>query len=226
MNKTRQSYEIGSRHLVRLPKTTPEGYRILMYSVRDCDPTKMNFTDCIKGFCMYNDCILSEDGLQEGYIVIFDMKGVQIGHLARVNLPALRCFLLYIQEAHPCRLKAVHVLNTASWIHHIMRIIVPLVKSEILSLVKFHKGSVPEGFPLELLPMDLGGEAPSVEDLDRETKSLIHKYHGWLLETASFKSDESKRTKKASWWGFFNGTNKTNNVELDEKTILKNLQID
>ncbi|KAJ8910509.1 hypothetical protein NQ315_012356 [Exocentrus adspersus] len=160
------------------------------------------------------------------YIVIFDMKGVQIGHLARVSLPALRCFMMYIQEAHPCRLKAIHVLNTASWIHHVMRLIVPLVRSELLNLVQFHKGNVPEGIALDLLPSDYGGEAPSVEDLDADTKSLVHKYHEWLMETSEWKSDESKRVKKASWWGLFNGTNKTNNVELDEKTILKNLQID
>ncbi|CAH1953547.1 unnamed protein product [Acanthoscelides obtectus] len=159
------------------------------------------------------------------YIVIFDMKGVQLGHLARVSLPALRCFMLYIQEAHPCRLKAIHILNTASWIHHVMRLVIPLVKSELLNMVKFHKGNVPENFPIELMPMDYGGEAASIDELDRETKSLISKYHQWLIESAEFKSDESKRIKKASWWGFFGGS-KNNTVELDEKTILKNLQID
>jgi hypothetical protein len=127
-------------NLIRLPKSTPEGYRVLLYSVRDPDPTKMIFSDAVKGFCMYNDCVLSEDGLAEGYIVVFDMKGVSIGHLARVSLPALKAFMFYIQDAHPARLKAIHVLNTASWIHHIMRIVVPLIKSELLSMVRFHKG--------------------------------------------------------------------------------------
>lgn len=56
----------NSRNLIRLPKTIPEGYRVLLYSVRDPDPTKMIFSDAVKGFCMYNDCVLSEDGLAEG----------------------------------------------------------------------------------------------------------------------------------------------------------------
>ncbi|XP_045467228.1 alpha-tocopherol transfer protein-like [Harmonia axyridis] len=213
-------------HLARLPKLTPEGYRVLMYSLRDPDPTKMIFNDAVKGFCMYNDCILSEDGLQDGYVIIFDMKGVSIGHLARVSLPALRAFLIYIQEAHPARLKSVHILNTASWIHHIMRIVVPMVKSDMLSLLKFHKGNTPEGIPLEILPMDYGGEAPTIQELDEEVKSLVDKYAVWLKETELFKTDESKRIKKTTWWGLLTGSNSKSTENMDEKTFLKNLQID
>ncbi|CAG9769956.1 unnamed protein product [Ceutorhynchus assimilis] len=185
----------------------------------------MNFNDVVKGFCMYNDCVLSEDGLQEGYVVIFDMKDVCLGHLARVSLPALKCFMYYIQEAHPCRLKQIHVLNTASWIHHIMRLVVPLVRSELLSLVKFHKGNIPEGIDQELLPIEYGGESSTIDELDRATKSLLDKYRHWLIESGQFKSDESKRTRKSGWWGFF-GSKSPQQVELDEKTILRNLQID
>lgn len=212
-------------YLLRLPKTTPEGYRVLMYGVRDPDPTKMNFNDVVKGFCMYNDLVLSEDGLQDGYIVIFDMKDVGIGHLARVSLPALKCFMYYIQDAHPCRLKQIHVFNTCSWIHHVMRLIVPLVRSELLSLVRFHKGNAPDNFPVEILPAEYGGEGDPVEVLDTVTKSLLEKYRDWLIESSKFKADESKRVKKASWWGLFSTKTPQQN-ELDEKTILRNLQID
>lgn len=211
-------------HLARLPKLTSEGYRVLMYSLRDPDPTKMFFNEAVKGFCMYNDCILSEDGLSEGYVIIFDMKGVSIGHLARVSLPAVRAFLLYIQEAHPARLKAVHILNTASWIHHILRIVVPLVKTEMMSIIHFHKGNIPDGVPLELLPMDYGGEAPTMQELDDEVKGMIDKYAIWLRETEEIRTDESKRAKKVSWWGLFTGSNKQQ--VMDEKTFIKNLQID
>lgn len=224
----RMQLTLSLPHLIRLPKSTVEGYRILMYSIKDNDPTKFNFNDAVKGFCMYNDCVLSEDGFQEGYVVIFDMKGVCFGHLARVSLPAVRCFMAYIQEAHPCRLKQIHVVNTSNWIHHVMRIVLPLVKTEMLSIVRFHQGPVPENFPVELLPADYGGEAETVEELDQQTKNLVSKYGEWLLETSYFKSDESKRIKKASWWGLFSGSNNSssNSTQLDEKTILKNLQID
>lgn len=86
-------------------------------------------------------------------------------------------------------------------------------------------GNEPEGLGVELLPTEYGGEAGNLEDLDKETKTMVYKYHKWMMETEFFKSDESKRIKKSSWWSLF-GSSKTNNEELDEKTILKNLQID
>lgn len=73
--------------------------------------------------------------------------------------------------------------------------------------------------------MDYGGEAPTVEELDTTTKSLLDKYREWLIESEHFKSDETKRAKKAGWWGIFSSKS-PQQVELDEKTILKNLQID
>lgn len=85
-------------------------------------------------------------------------------------------------------------------------------------------GNVPEDFPLEILPMDYGGETSSIEDLDKVTDSLWEKYRHWLLDNEKLKSDESKRiVKKSSWWGFgLFGTRTTE--ELDEKTIIKNLR--
>lgn len=49
-----------------LPKTTPEGYKVLFYCVRDPDYRKMVFSDGVKAFCMFNDCVISEYGLVEG----------------------------------------------------------------------------------------------------------------------------------------------------------------
>lgn len=83
--------------MTALPKLTPEGYHILVYRLADTDPSKLQFTEAVKMFCMFNDYRISVDGLAEGYIVLFDMKGVKLGHLTRVQLGALRTFMVYIQ---------------------------------------------------------------------------------------------------------------------------------
>lgn len=85
------------RHMVAMPKLTAEGYQILVYRLADTEPSKLQFTEAVKMFCMFNDYRISCDGLAEGYVVLFDMKGVRLGHLARVQLGALRTFMVYIQ---------------------------------------------------------------------------------------------------------------------------------
>lgn len=80
-----------------LPKLSPEGYRILCYRLADTDPSKMHFGEAVKAFCMFNDVQISEDGPLKGYFVVFDMKGVRLAHLAKVQFGPLRTFMAYIQ---------------------------------------------------------------------------------------------------------------------------------
>lgn len=89
------------RNMVSLPGTTPEGYNVLMYRLTDYDASKLTFNEAMKSFFLFNDIRLSEDGLSPGYIVIFDMKGINLGHLARINLSSIRKFMNYIQVRQP-----------------------------------------------------------------------------------------------------------------------------
>lgn len=83
--------------MVGLPIKTQEGYKVLCYRLSDTDPSKVNFANAVKAFCMFNDMMISQDGIIEGYIVVFDMKGLRLGHLAKIQLSALRTFMAYIQ---------------------------------------------------------------------------------------------------------------------------------
>jgi len=46
---------------------------------------------------MFNDVIISVDGPMNGYVVVFDMEGVCLRHLTRVQFGPLRNFMAYIQ---------------------------------------------------------------------------------------------------------------------------------
>lgn len=83
--------------MVAVPKTTPEGYNVLMYRLADPDTGKLQFVDVLRAFFLFNDVRLSEDGLSPGYIVVFDMKGVCLTHLTKLSLSAVRKFMNYIQ---------------------------------------------------------------------------------------------------------------------------------
>lgn len=87
------------REMAPLPKPTPEGYRIILYRLKDTDPSKLLFNDLVKCFCAFNDAKISEDGLVPGYIVLLDMKGVSFSHFMKVTpyVQSIRCILLYLQ---------------------------------------------------------------------------------------------------------------------------------
>lgn len=139
--------------MISMPKTTKEGYQILIYRLIDTDPSKILFADAIKGFCMFNDIRLSEDLLAEGYIVIFDMKGVKLAHVSRVQLSPLRSFMSYIQEAHPARLKKIYICHAASFVNQIMSLVKPLIKSELMSLLHFTTKGPSDIIDKDLLPI-------------------------------------------------------------------------
>lgn len=138
--------------MISLPNLSPDGYRLLVYRLRHTDPSKVHFGEATKGFCMFNDVQISEDGPINGYVVIFDMKGVRLGHLAKVQFGPLRTFMNYIQEAHPVRLKKIYIVHTASFINQIMALVRPLIKSELLGLLKFTTNGPSEFFGPEYLP--------------------------------------------------------------------------
>ena len=91
--------------------------------------------------------------ITDGYVVVFDMKGLRFGHLARVQLGPLRTFMSYIQEAHPVRLKRIYVVHTSFFINQIMSLVKPLIRGELMSLLKFTSLGPADVLPSELLPV-------------------------------------------------------------------------
>ncbi|CAB3222128.1 unnamed protein product [Arctia plantaginis] len=204
-------------HMVAFPNKTAEGYNVLFYRLSDYDYSKLNFADAVRVFCMFNDVKLSEDqGQAEGYIVIFDMKGCSLGHLTRVTLPALRAFMHYIQNAHPARLKKIHVVHTVSFINQVMCLVKPLIHSNLLNLLNFSSEGPESVVDKALLPEDFGGPLPSVKKLHEEQrKNMEENYREWLIESEIFKTDEKKRIKKPSKGMFASFTSSFKSLDID-----------
>lgn len=55
-------------------------------------------------------------------IFLFDMEGGRVGHVFQPSLKALRNLMRLVETACPFKLKAVHVLNTAPFLHLILGI--------------------------------------------------------------------------------------------------------
>lgn len=76
-----------------------------------------------------------KNGLSDGEIPIFDMAGFSLRHLTKLVLSSMRIYMKYTQEAHPVRLKQIHVINCSSYLDRILSIVKPFIKSEVFKLV-------------------------------------------------------------------------------------------
>lgn len=123
------------RQFVALPKPDKNGYRIIFHRLADTTPSQYNLNDGIKLLQMSLDGSLYTEGCTPGYIFLFDMQGVRLGHLTRLSVTSIRRFFEYIQEGLPVRLKAIHVLNAVWFINKILALIRPFVKRELFDMV-------------------------------------------------------------------------------------------
>lgn len=78
---------------------------------------------------------LDDGGITDGEIPIFDMTGFSLKHITKIVLSSLRVYMKYTQEAHPVRLKQIHVINCSSFLDRVMTLIKPFIKGEVFKLV-------------------------------------------------------------------------------------------
>lgn len=137
----------------------------------DCDPNAFDFTSAVKLFFMMNDIYLitPEDGaLWDGFVPIYDMKGVTYRHLTKIVFSTLKIFMKYSQGAMPLRLKHLHVLNCSSLMDTLYSIIKPFINPEVAAMINFHlpgSETIYKFIPKELLPVEYGGSETSIVEL-------------------------------------------------------------
>ena len=119
-----------------LPKPDKSGSRIIFHRLADTSPSHYMFNDGIKLLLMTLDASLHVSGCSPGYVFLFDMQGVRIGHLTRLSISSIRHFFEYLQEGLPVRLKAIHVLNAVWFMDKIIGLIRPFMKKELFEMVR------------------------------------------------------------------------------------------
>lgn len=90
-----------SRDNAVFPKLTPQGYQIIFHRLSQYEPSKYVFADGVKVLNMTMEAARCTTGPQRGYYILFDMTGVKLGHLTRLNLGLLKKFFAYIQVRSP-----------------------------------------------------------------------------------------------------------------------------
>ena len=118
-----------------------------------------------------NDIFLINPDLEElcdGFIPIYDMKGVTYRHLTKIVISTLKIFMSYTQIAMPLRLKHLHVLNCSPIVDSIFSILKPFMSSKVAELIHLHvpdSESVFKFIPKDIFPEEYGGSGSSMIEL-------------------------------------------------------------
>uniref|UniRef100_A0A182JKZ8 Uncharacterized protein n=1 Tax=Anopheles atroparvus TaxID=41427 RepID=A0A182JKZ8_ANOAO len=193
--------------LALLPELTAEGYRVMLAKVVDSDTSKFSLNSILVLVTMCVDVAIWEEGCNNGSIIIIDMDGIHLGHLAKLGIFTLKDLLYYIQEGLPIRMKGLHLVNVVPFIDRIMTMIRPFIKKELLEVLHLHTGmdTLYTHMPQRLLPADYDGMA-------KPRKVLRDQLYNHTMECGDFlakydllkRIDETKRiTKPRSMRNFF-----------------------
>ncbi|KPI99047.1 PREDICTED: alpha-tocopherol transfer protein-like [Papilio xuthus] len=176
-----------------LPEKSCEGYDLIYHRLHYTEPSKYHLESGVKLLFMTVDACLYKRGPQPGYIFLFDMRGVKLGHLTRVGLSSLRKFFQYVQEALPVRMKAIHVFNTEPVLDKLLMLIRPFMDKKFFDMIKFHhKNEDLEKFyesvvPRSALPPDHGGTLPDTQTLHKRCMQQLQDLEPY------FKAEEHQR---------------------------------
>jgi hypothetical protein len=157
--------------IVLQPGVTPDNNRILTIRLIDHNPENLIVDHALTVFSMvYDTTIITPEPnqLADGEIVVFDPRGLSARHLARMGLSSLRCFIRYMVDAHPLRIKQVHVVNSNSLLDKLMMMMRPFLGARAVKTIHFHlpqSTTLYEYVPRELLPEEFGGINGSIKTL-------------------------------------------------------------
>lgn len=157
------------------PKRTKSGHMVLFSRLKNTTYWNFNIDQAIRHLFMVFMTGLTKKPPPEGLIVCFDMKGVGLMHLTRLRLGPMKYFFHFVQEALPCKLKDIHLVNTVYFIDKLMAIIKPFMKRELYDMIHFHPTSMDwdefyeKNIPKECCPSDYGGTLATYKEMDAMT---------------------------------------------------------
>lgn len=152
-----------------LPGLTPKGYRVVCLRAVDRENMPSNVSDGMKLALMIGDIRLLEEKVGVGGdVYILDASVATPTHFAKFTPSLVKKFLVCVQEAYPVKLKEVHVINISPLVDTIVSFVKPFLKEKIRERIHIHSNieDLYKFVPKEMLPLEYGGDAGSIKDLN------------------------------------------------------------
>lgn len=143
-----------------------KGRRILVFFANNWDHARYTLEVIYKSLILTLDKLLQDTQNQmNGLIFIVDWGNLTLRQTSNnINsFKQVRSMLEGLQDCYPCKFKGLHLLSQPWYIDALITFIKPFLKGKTPSKIYVHGNnlsSLHEHFPKDVLPVELGGDAP------------------------------------------------------------------
>ncbi|XP_037813932.1 alpha-tocopherol transfer protein-like [Lucilia sericata] len=129
-----------------------------------------------------------------------DFGDVTATHYLQVSPAAVRKISQYTEECVPLNLKANHFINTATGFAPLYNLAKTFMPAKTQNKMFVHGSDLEQlykSIPREILPLEYGGEAGSLQDLIDQWEQKVLSYVKYFKDNDKYGVDESLRVKNS-----------------------------
>lgn len=177
-----------------------KGRRVLVFQMKQIDPTKHKYDDISKCYFMIMEILI--DQLDQcsvtGFISGSNVEGATMAHVGFFSNPVQsKKQVTVLQDAYPIRPKAMHMMNLPSIMETVLNLLKSFMNDKMKARMQIGDFSTLQADAgIDVLPEELGGTNGKLQDHMEYTQGLINDKKDWLKAQCEFKSDETKRPGK------------------------------
>ncbi|XP_022907104.1 alpha-tocopherol transfer protein-like [Onthophagus taurus] len=178
-----------------LPKKSKNGYTVLFCKLMDKNSDNFSNLEVIKYFDMVLSVLLAQLGTCEGHVLVIDMEGLSLSHIAKVNINVTRKYMYFLQEALPIRTKEIHIVNVSALAQKLLNLVKSFINKDILDALHLHTSvdGLFEFIPKDALPSEYSGQNESLVAMQKEVNKSLVDNQQFLREDEKEIADETKR---------------------------------
>ncbi|XP_066153744.1 alpha-tocopherol transfer protein-like [Euwallacea fornicatus] len=183
-------------YIIPLPNLTPSLSRVTIIKLKDINPDNFDAFNFFAHSCNIVEIRIREDMALHDTL-IYDLEGVQLGHIFKLRVGAIRKAAKVLENVFSTRLEGIHYINLPSSMQMVLSLVTPMLKEKMRKRIHVHKdvGSLQTHVPKEVLPEDYGGHGASLDFLHGLWLQKLERYQSLFdhLETLVSRNIQSQK---------------------------------
>ncbi|KAJ8966984.1 hypothetical protein NQ314_003171 [Rhamnusium bicolor] len=181
-------------YVIPLPKITKEGYRVTILKPTDDNPDNFDPYDFF-GHCYNIIEIRIQEDIPFGDVLVYDFQFFKKGHILKMTPISVKKSVIVLEKVFSNRVKAIHFINTPSYIDILLAILRPLLKPKLNKRLHVHQKSdaILKCISKDILPKDYGGDELSLFELNELWKNKLSEYQDRFDALDKMRTNEKLR---------------------------------